>query len=38
LSADAEAALAFFPRARLVEYVEAQDNLTLCGAGATCSG
>jgi tRNA A-37 threonylcarbamoyl transferase component Bud32 len=38
LSADAEAALAFFPRERLVEWVDAQDHLTLCGAGTTCSG
>jgi hypothetical protein len=38
LSADAEAALAFFPRDRLVEWVDAQDNLILCGAGTTCPG
>ena len=38
LSADAEAALAFFPRDRLVEWVDTQDNLTLCGAGTTCTG
>jgi tRNA A-37 threonylcarbamoyl transferase component Bud32 len=38
LSADAETALGFFPRDRLVEWVDAQDNLTLCGAGAPCPG
>jgi hypothetical protein len=38
LSADAEAALGFFPRDRLVEWVDARDNLTLCGAGTACPG
>jgi hypothetical protein len=36
LTADAEAALGFFPRDRLVAYVEARDHQTLCGTGATC--
>jgi hypothetical protein len=38
LSADAEAALGFLPRDRLVEWVDARDNLTLCGAGTICPG
>jgi tRNA A-37 threonylcarbamoyl transferase component Bud32/membrane-associated phospholipid phosphatase len=38
LSADAEAALGFLARERVVEHVRAQDNLTLCGAGSTCAG
>jgi tRNA A-37 threonylcarbamoyl transferase component Bud32/membrane-associated phospholipid phosphatase len=36
LEADAEEALGFLQRDHLVQYVKAQDNLTLCGAGATC--
>jgi hypothetical protein len=38
LTRAAEAALGFLPRDRLVAYVRAQDNLTLCGAGTTCIG
>jgi tRNA A-37 threonylcarbamoyl transferase component Bud32/membrane-associated phospholipid phosphatase len=38
LSADAEAALGFLPRDRLVDHVRAQNNLALCGAGSTCPG
>ena len=34
----AEAALGLLPRDRLVAYVKAQDDLTLCGAGTTCIG
>jgi hypothetical protein len=35
---DAEAALSFFPRSALVEYVRQEDGLTLCGAWARCPG
>jgi hypothetical protein len=38
LTGAAETALGFLPRDRLVAYVKAQDNLTLCGAGTTCTG
>ncbi|MGH8837124.1 MAG: phosphatase PAP2 family protein [Actinomycetes bacterium] len=38
LIAEAELTLGLLPRDRLVAYVRAQDDLTLCGAGTTCIG
>jgi hypothetical protein len=35
---DAEQALGFVPRERLVEHVRNLNGLALCGAGARCSG
>ena len=34
----ADDALAFVPRANLVRSVASREDLTLCGAGAACSG
>jgi len=34
----ADSALSFIPRSALVTFVERQEDLPLCGAGASCSG
>ena len=38
LLADADSALAFQPRRALVAEVRRSDHLSLCGAGAPCTG
>jgi tRNA A-37 threonylcarbamoyl transferase component Bud32 len=38
LAADVMSAVAFVPRARLVDYVRSTEGLALCGRGAACPG